>query len=68
MQATCDKPEDKERKHLRPLFLKGYVNGKPMKKMFVNKGYVNGKPKAKMLVDRGAYVNIMPYATYGSLG
>ena len=53
MQATFDKPEDKERKHLRPLFLKGYVNGKPM---------------TKMLVDEGAVVNIMPYATYRKLG
>ena len=27
MQATFEKPGDKERKHLRPLFMKGYING-----------------------------------------
>ena len=49
MQATFEKPGDKERKHARPLFMKGYINGKPM---------------TKMLVDGGAAVNIMPYITY----
>jgi len=49
MQATFEKPGDKECKHLRPLFMKGYINGKPM---------------TKMLVDGGAAVNIMPYITY----
>ena len=53
MQATFDKPDDKERKHLRPLFLKGYINDKPI---------------TKMLVDGGAAVNIMPYVTYQKLG
>ena len=53
MQATFDKPGDKERKHLKPLFMKGYINGKPM---------------TKMLVDGGAAVNIMPYATYRKVG
>ena len=52
MQATFHKPEDKERKHLKPLFMKGYINGKPM---------------IKMLVDGGASVNIMPYTTYRKL-
>ena len=52
MQATFDKPDDKERKHLRSLFLKGYINDKPI---------------TKMLVDGGAAVNIMPYATYRNL-
>ena len=51
--ATFEKPEDKERKHLRPLHLKGYTNGKPM---------------TKMLVNVGAAVNIMPYAMYRKLG
>ena len=49
MQATFENPGDKERKHLWPLFMKGYINGKPM---------------TKMLVDGGAAVNIMPYITY----
>jgi len=53
MRVTFDKPEDKERKHLRPLFMKGSINGKPM---------------IKMLVDGGAAVNIMPYTTYRKLG
>ena len=53
MQATFDKLGDKESKHLRPLFMKGYINGKPM---------------TKMLVDGGAVMNIMPYTTYRKLG
>jgi len=35
MQATFDKLGDKERKLLRPLFLKGYSNGKSISKMLV---------------------------------
>ena len=49
MQATFEKPGDKECKHLRPLFMKGYNDG---------------KPTTKMLDDEGAAVNIMPYTTY----
>ena len=30
MQATFENQGDKERKHLRPLFMKGYINGRPM--------------------------------------
>ena len=45
--ATFEKPEDEKRKHLKALFLKGFVDGKPV---------------TKMLVDGGAVVNIMPYA------
>ena len=45
--ATFEKPEDEKRKHLKALFLKGFVDGKPI---------------TKMLVDGGAAVNIMPYA------
>ena len=51
--ATFEKLEDKERKHLRPLLLKGNINGKPM---------------TKVLVNGGATVNIMPYATFRKLG
>ena len=43
--AMFEKPEDRERKHLRPL---------------LHKGYINGKPITKMLVDGGARVNLMP--------
>jgi hypothetical protein len=50
-QATFDKPA--RNRHMRPLYLKGYVNGKPLTKMFV---------------DGGAAVNIMPYTTFRKLG
>ena len=53
MQATVDKPGDNERKHLRPLFMKGYINGNSM---------------TKMLVDGGAMVDIIPYMTCQKLG
>jgi hypothetical protein len=49
MPATFDKPDEKERRHLRPLYIKGHVDGWPM---------------TKMLVDVGAAVNVMPYAMY----
>jgi len=45
--ATFEKPEDEKRKHLKALFLMGFVDGKPV---------------TKMLVDGGAEVNIMLYA------
>jgi hypothetical protein len=45
--ATFEKPEDEKRKHLKALFLKGFVDGMPV---------------TKMLVDGGAAVNIMLYA------
>jgi hypothetical protein len=50
-QATFDKPA--KNRHMRPLYLKGYVNGKPLTKMFV---------------DDGAAVNVMPYTTFRKLG
>jgi hypothetical protein len=50
-QATFDKPA--KNRHMRPLYLKGYVNGKPLTKMFV---------------DGGAAVNVMPYTTFRKLG
>jgi hypothetical protein len=49
MQATFDKPAEEERRHLKPLYVKGHIDGRPM---------------TKMLIDGGAAVNIMPYATY----
>ena len=39
--------------HLKPLYVKGFVDGKPM---------------TKMLADGGAAVNLMPYTTYRKLG
>jgi hypothetical protein len=50
-QATLDKPA--KNRHMRSLYLRGYVNGKPLTKMFV---------------DGGAVVNVMPYTTFRKLG
>jgi predicted aspartyl protease len=50
-QAIFDKPA--RNRHMRLLYLKGYVNGKPLTKMFV---------------DGGAAVNVMPYTTFRKLG
>nr|CAD40096.1 OSJNBb0012A12.6 [Oryza sativa Japonica Group]CAE02552.2 OSJNBb0069N01.26 [Oryza sativa Japonica Group] len=52
-QAVFEKPEGTENWHLKPLYINGYVNGKPM---------------SKMMVDGGAAVNLMPYATFRKLG
>ena len=51
--ATFEKPEDDKRQHLKALFMKGFVDGKPI---------------TKMLVDGGAAVNIMLYAMLRKLG
>ena len=53
LPATFEKPEDDKRQHLKALFLKGFVDGKPV---------------TKMLVDGGAAVNIMPYIMLCKLG
>jgi len=50
---TFENSEDEKRRHLKALFLKGFVDGKPI---------------TKMLVDGGAAVNIMPYAMLCKLG
>jgi hypothetical protein len=50
-KATFDKPA--KNRHMRPLYLRGYVNGKPLTKMFV---------------DGGAAVNVMPYTMFRKLG
>ena len=52
-QAVFDKPEDNKHRRRKPLYVKGYVDGKPM---------------ARMLVDNGSSVNLMPYSTYCRLG
>jgi hypothetical protein len=50
-QATFDKTT--KNRHMRPLYLRGYVNGKPLTKMFV---------------DGGAAINVMSYTTFRKLG
>nr|ABF97755.1 retrotransposon protein, putative, unclassified [Oryza sativa Japonica Group] len=52
-QVIFEKPEGIENRHLKPLYVNGYVNGKPM---------------SKMMVDGGAAVNLMPYATFRKIG
>ena len=42
-----EKPKEKSYKHLKGLYLKGFIDGKPMN---------------RMLVDTGAAVNLMPYS------
>jgi hypothetical protein len=48
-----EKPQEKNYKHLKTLYLKGYINGHSVN---------------KMLVDTGAAVNIMPYSVLRRLG
>jgi hypothetical protein len=48
-----EKPREKNYKHMKVLYLKGYINGHPVN---------------KMLVDTGAVVNIMPYSVLHQLG
>jgi hypothetical protein len=48
-----EKPREKSYKHLKALYLKGYINGQPV---------------SRMLVDTGAAVNIMPYSMLRRLG
>nr|ABA94385.1 retrotransposon protein, putative, unclassified [Oryza sativa Japonica Group] len=52
-QAIFEKPEGTKNRHLKPLYINRFVNGKPM---------------SKMMVDGGAAVNLMPYATFRKLG
>jgi hypothetical protein len=48
-----EKPREKNYKHLKALYLMGYINGHPVN---------------KMLVDTGAAVNIMSYSVLRQLG
>ena len=50
-RAMFEKPEKPEQ-HLKPLFIKGHIDGKPI---------------GRMLVDGGAGVNIMPYLVFTKL-
>jgi hypothetical protein len=52
-QAIFEKPEDEKRQHLKALFLKGFVNRKPI---------------TRMLVDGGATVNLMLYTMLRKIG
>jgi hypothetical protein len=52
-QAIFEKPEDEKRQHLKALFLKGFVNGKPV---------------TRMLVDGGVAVNLMSYTMLRKIG
>ena len=51
--STFENPEDDKHQHLKALFLKGFVNCKPV---------------TKMLIDGGATMNIMPYVMLRKLG
>ena len=51
-EAIFEKPDESSR-HLRPLYVKGHINGKPI---------------SRMLVDGGAAVNFMPYSLFKKLG
>ncbi|XP_072146400.1 uncharacterized protein [Setaria viridis] len=53
MTATFEKPEEDKRQHLKALFLKGQVDGRPI---------------TKLLVDTSVAVNIMPYTMFRKLG
>ena len=50
--AIFEKPKEPVT-HLKPLFLKGHINGSPV---------------ARMLVDGGVVVNLMPYLVFKKLG
>jgi hypothetical protein len=51
-EAAFTKPKESVN-HLKPLFVRGHIDGTPI---------------AKMLVDGGAAVNLMPYSLYRKLG
>jgi hypothetical protein len=51
--VVFEKPRAKNYKHLKALYLKGYINGQAIN---------------KMLVNTGAAVNIMPYSVLHRLG
>jgi hypothetical protein len=48
-----EKPKKKTYRHLKPLYVKGYIDGKPMN---------------KMIVDGGEAINLMPYSICHRLG
>jgi hypothetical protein len=52
-QTIFEKPEGTENRHIKPLYINGFVNGMPM---------------SKIMVDGGAAMNLMPYGTFRKLG
>jgi hypothetical protein len=52
-QAIFEKPEDEKSQHLKALFLKGFVNGRPV---------------TRILVDGRAAVNLMSYTMLRKIG
>ena len=53
MAVIFEKPADKKYRHLKPLYLKGYINGKPVN---------------RMIVDTGTVVNLLPYTVCRKIG
>ena len=51
-EAVFQKPSERDN-HLKALYMRGHINGKPV---------------TRMLVDGGAIVNLMPYSLYKKLG
>ena len=51
-EAVFQKPSEKDN-HLKALYMRGHINGKPV---------------TRMLVDGGAIINLMPYSLYKKLG
>ena len=51
-EAVFQEPSEKDN-HLKALYMRGHINGKPV---------------TRMLVDGGAFVNLMPYSLYKKLG
>jgi hypothetical protein len=49
--AIIEKPKDPT-KHLKPLYIRGHINGRPV---------------SRMMVDGGAVVNLMPYSVFKKL-
>jgi hypothetical protein len=51
-EVVFRKPEESSQ-HLKPLYVRGHINGKPI---------------SRMLVDGGVAVNLMPYSIFKKLG
>jgi hypothetical protein len=52
MEVVFEKPK-KSRKHLKPFYIRGHIDGKPV---------------SRMLIDGGATINLMPYFVFKKLG
>ena len=53
--------------HCEDIFQKPKDSDNHLKALYV-RGHINGKPVSRMLVDSGAIVNLMPYSLYKKLG